>query len=245
MSSVRSLCELCRAERRSWRAAGDKQSPGCAGIFRSWFAGDEEAWVCVSAIFEPLLTSWVSAWITKLGKQTALTAEDVPDLVSEVLHVRMVGYARRYPQRAAGLVDGADIAKVLGFVKTTTQNCVLEKHRQRGRFREAPLLERAESDQEEEDARPAAGAPPPTPDFAGAVVDKLLAAEAQRRCLRTEAEQVAAYEILQGKAKSNMVLELYPHLFGEIGDVYETTRRVKNCLRRTLLELLGEKAPEL
>ncbi len=239
MTNVRALCEQCHAERVQWRSEGDKseedkKSPGCAGLFRSWFAGDAEAWGCVSELFGPLLTSWVFSWLAQPGSQRLLTAEDVPEIVHDV-HERLEEYVRRYPDKAAQLVEGEDISKVLGFVKTTTKRRVLEICRRRGRHPEEPLLLGDEPEQEGGGV-----AEPVVPSFADSVIDRIVIEEAMRRCLGTEAEKVIAFEILLCRVRSREVLKLYPHLFADIDSVYETTHQVRECLRQTLNEQNAE-----
>lgn len=90
--SVDSLLDLpldqlicgCERERTVFRQTNEQLSPYCMALFRRAFAGDQDAWQHISAIFGRMQRAWIHS-IVKRGALEDLDNDDVQGIIHEAL----------------------------------------------------------------------------------------------------------------------------------------------------------------
>lgn len=130
MSTVRQFCAECQQERKQFADAGDKQSPGCAGLWRLAVGRDNGGWACLQSIFAPWLTRLCGAAIRQAPAISGLSSQDLPDFVQDIWH-NLWRYMARNPNDALALVADDDLSRVIALIKTTVKNRGVELCRNR------------------------------------------------------------------------------------------------------------------
>ena len=108
--SIDKLATCCREERRAFQKINDRYSPNCVELFRKAFAGNQQAWTAIKAIFEPLIRSWI-------GTQQRIDAETVQQDA-------LLAFYRYAPARP-NLVITADLGPVLQYLCECTKTSLL------------------------------------------------------------------------------------------------------------------------
>jgi hypothetical protein len=223
MSTVRHFCAECQQERKQFAARGESRSPGCAALWRLAFAPDDDAWGCVKTIFEPGLTRVCDTALKQAPRISGLSGEDLSDVVQDVWH-NLWRYVTRNRADALLLVVGDDISRVIGLLKTTAKNRVVELCRKpRGYEEPLPADEPRDSDEGEATKPPLGQVDPPAVE---GVLDLLAFVQ---RHIRTEQERRIAEVIFLQGMKPQDVADLYPSLFGDVRAVNQVQQ---NLLRR-------------
>ncbi|MFN8444639.1 MAG: carboxypeptidase-like regulatory domain-containing protein [Caldilineaceae bacterium] len=226
MSEIKQLCELCQKERSQFAQDGNPRSPGCAALWRQAFAADERAWECVQSIFAPWVSRLCIAAIDKSPKFAGLSKEDLPDVRQDVW-LNLVGYSTRNSEAVLQLVERDDISRVIGLIKTTVKNRVLELCR-KPRGNEEPLLEGDESTNEERAIRNQE-LPHIEPPDSESKLDLLAFI---KKHIQTAKEAIVAEVILLQAMKPQDVFDLYPQHFKDVKEINQTlqtlVRRMRN-----------------
>ena len=223
MSTAHHFCTACQQERRQFAAHGESRSPGCAALWRLAFEPNEAAWVCVKTIFEPWLTRLCAAALKQAPRGCGLSAQDLPDLVQDVWH-NLWRYVARNRAAALSLVAGDEINRVIGLLKTTTKNRVIELcRRPRGYEEPLPPDEPLDGDEEKAPKLPLGEIEPPV---AAGVLDLLALVQ---RHIRTEQERRIAEVIFLQGMKAQDVLDLSADTFANMEEVRQVQQ---NLLRR-------------
>ena len=225
LATVQQLCTACQQERRQFAANGESRSPGCASLWRLAFAPDDDAWICVKTIFEPWLTRVCAAALKQAPRVCGLSAQDLPDLVQDVWH-NLWRYVARNRDAALSLVAGDEISRVIGLLKTTAKNRVIELCR-RPRSYEEPLPpdEPLDSDEEKAPKLPLGQIEPPV---AAGVLDLLALVQ---RHIRTEQERRIAEVIFLQGMKAQDVFDLYADHFATLAEVRQVQQNLVRRLR--------------
>ena len=223
MSTVRQFCAECQQERKQFAAHGESRSPGCAALWRLAFAPDDDAWGCVKTIFEPWLARVCDTALKHAPRISGLSGEDLSDVVQDIWH-NLWRYVMRNRADALLLVVGDDISRLIGLLKTTAKNRVVELCRKpRGYEEPLPADEPLDSDEGQAAKPPLGQVDPP------AVEGMLDLLAFVQRHIRTEQEQRIAEVVLLHGMKAQDVLDLYADTFANIEEVRQVQQ---NLLRR-------------
>lgn len=225
MPAIQQLCPACQQERKQFSAEGDKHSPACAALWRLAFAKDEDAWQCVQTIFEPWVKARCSAALQQAPKISGLSREDLPDLVQDVWH-NLWRYNVNNPNEAQKLVSNDDLSRVIGLLKTTIKNRVVELCRRPHGYAEPLPSDDGPSADDGEAGKPKLpriDPPDPVP-----VLDLLALL---RRHIQTAKEYIIAELIFLQGMKPQDVLDLHPEHFTGIKDVNQAQQTLLRRIR--------------
>jgi hypothetical protein len=225
MSLVQQLCTECQKERKLFSEHGNKHSPGCTGLWRLAFSKDQEAWNCIHAIFTPLIRNLCRAGIDQSPAMYGLSQRDLNDIVQDIWH-NIWRYAARNSSAALDLVAHNDLSRLIGVMKETTKNRILELGR-KSTGNERPL--QGDDSQDGEDNKSGLGKPPKVdPPEPETILDILALL---KRHIQTIKEYVIAEMIFLQGMKPQDVLDLHPEYFKDVGDVNQTRQTLIRRIR--------------
>ncbi|MBV9790433.1 MAG: sigma-70 family RNA polymerase sigma factor [Chloroflexi bacterium] len=195
------ISDCCQAERRTYYTQGTLDSPACVELFRRAWAGDQEAWAAISAIFEPLMRAWI-------GVQSAVEPDDV-------LQEALLAFARWAPTHAELLVDN-DLRRPLAFLRQCTKTALLMQLR--GARRAVPVaLEHA------------LGQSPS--DFATDLERRILLYQRMQQLLPSPTEQQVATELLIYGLRPQEIYARHTEAFADMRELRTVIQRVLRRLR--------------
>ena len=226
MPDIKLICDACQKERQIFSEDGFKHSPACAKLWQLAFKKDDDAWNCVKTIFEPWVNRLCGTAIAKAPAVSGLSKEDVVDVVQDIWH-NLLRYIVRNPEEAGKLVERDDISRVIGLIKTTSKNRVLELCR-KPRGNEDTLFDG--DDSAEDDGVFSARQVPKMASLHSESLLDLLAFI--KKHIQTTKEAIVAEVILLQAMKPQDVFDLYPQHFKDVKDVNQTlqtfVRRMRN-----------------
>jgi len=224
MSDIQPLCTTCQQERQQFLTQGDKDSPGCAALWRRAFTKDEAAWHCVQTIFEPWVKGRCRAALQQAPKIAGLSSEDLPDVVQDVWH-NIWRYTVNNRAEALGLVATDDISRVIGLLKTTIKNRVLELCRKPRAYLD-PLPD--DDGQSNDDGGTGKGKSPEIDPPGVEWLDQLALLQ---KHIKTTQEYIIAELIFLQQLKPQDVFDLHPKEFASVAEVNQVRQTLTRRLR--------------
>jgi len=225
MSIVTPLCAECQKERKLFSERGDKQSPACAALWRLAFAKDENAWGCVQAIFEPWVKERCRVALNHAPQISGLSGEDLPDVIQDVWH-NLWRYVVNHPTGALDVVQDDDLSRLIGLIKTTVKNRVLELCRKPRGYED----DLSEDDGQGDDDGPSGKRKPPQPDSPVSELWLDTVALLKKHIQTAKEYSIAELIFLQGM-KPQDVLDLHPKQFTDIDEVNQTKQTLLRRIR--------------
>jgi DNA-directed RNA polymerase specialized sigma24 family protein len=126
MSSKPMDIQTLQAAAARERSSGQgEETPAALELFRRAFAGDQEAWGAIQAVYEPLMRSWI-------GTQRYVEPDDV-------LQEAFLLFYRFAPQ-CPNLTSAANVGPLLAYLRKSTKTALLLLLRQQQRARQECVL---------------------------------------------------------------------------------------------------------
>jgi DNA-directed RNA polymerase specialized sigma24 family protein len=201
-AQINELIAHCQAERRTYHQTGSPASPACVELFRRAFAGDQDAWAAIQAVFEPLMRAWV-------GVQHHVEPDDV-------LQEALIAFARWAPQHPE-LVAGDEVSRPLAFLRQCTKTALLMQLRS-ARRRAHLSLDQLNL--------------PLSHDVADAVETRLIVHDRTRQLIVTPQEQLVFDELLVYGLKPQDIFRRHPDQFPDLETLRTVIQRVLRRLRK-------------